>query len=61
MWEKGWKKSVVVTVVFFWKFWNLEIYRISEFFILENYGINYNSKKGRYNPVVVGSVVVGNH
>ena len=26
--------------------------------ILENYGINYNSKKGRYNPVVVGVVVV---
>ena len=44
-----------------WKFWILEIYRISEFLILENYGINYNSKKGRYNPVVVGSVVVGNH
>ena len=64
MGKKGREKIRVLLVLIFWEKKvgkKLGYFRISEFLILENYDINYNSKKGRYNPVVVGSVVVGNH
>ena len=46
------------TCSIFWKILILENYRIFEFFNFGKLGYYYYSKKGRYNPVVGGGVVV---